>query len=177
MLVAELNLALYEREPARGLALATQQWPALTRSQLMRMQLAQAMMTYYRAGCALAAARQKSTDTAEALALLDSGVSILKKTRVAHAAGWAALLEAGVACEKRQPGRAAERLQTAITTFDTSGMEMVAAAARRRLGQLIGGDAGRAVQATGEAAMGAQRVIDLEATTEMLAPGCQSASG
>ena len=177
MLVAELNLALYEGQPARGVALAAQQWPALGRSQLMRMQLAGAMMSYYRAGCALAAARQRSINAAQGLALAQSTVGILNKTRVAHAPAWGAVLEAGLACEQREPGAAAERLQAAITLFDAIGMQMFAAAARRRLGQLSGGDAGRAIQAASEAAMRAQGVIDLEATTEMLVPGCQPASG
>jgi eukaryotic-like serine/threonine-protein kinase len=97
----------------------------------------------------------------------------LNKTRLPHVAGWAAVLEAGLACEKRQSDRAAELLQAATVIFDATGLKLYSAAARRRQGQLMGGERGRALTIAGEAVMHSQGVIDLEATTEMLAPGCQ----
>lgn len=51
---------------------------------------------------------------------------------------------------------------------------MFAAAARRRLGELIGGDEGRALLAEGDAVMRAQRVVNLDAVTEMLCAGCRA---
>jgi hypothetical protein len=83
------------------------------------------------------------------------------------------VLEAGLACEKRQPARAAEWLQAATVTFDATGLKLYSAAARRRQGQWMGGEAGRALVLAAEAVMHGQGVIDVEATTEMLAPGCQ----
>ena len=44
MLVAELYLALYQGTPRTGLLLAGRRWPALERSQLLRMQIADAMI-------------------------------------------------------------------------------------------------------------------------------------
>lgn len=173
ILLADLNLALYEGQPARGVLLAAQQWSALEKSQLLRMKTAFGLMSYYRAGCALAAARQRSTDVAEGLAIARTTVRLMNKTRLPHLPGWAAVLEAGLACEKRQPARAAEWLQAATATFDATGLKLYSAAARRRQGQWMGGGAGRALVIAGEAVMHSQGVIDVEATTEMLAPGCQ----
>ena len=48
---------------------------------------------------------------------------------------------------------------------------MLAASARRRLGQLLGGDEGTALLAAGDAFMRAQGVKNLEALTEVSCPG------
>ena len=174
ILLADLNLALYEGQPARGVLLAAQQWRALEKAQLLRMKTAFGLMSYYRAGCALAAARQRSTDVTEGLAIARTTARLLNKSPLAHLPGWAAVLEAGLACENRQPDRAAELLQAATVTFDATGLKLYGAAARRRQGQLMGGERGRALAIAGEAVMHGQGVIDLEATTEMLAPGCRA---
>nr|WP_256735251.1 serine/threonine-protein kinase [Variovorax sp. dw_954] len=173
ILLADVNLALYEGQPARGVSLVAKQWSALNKAQLLRMKTAFGLMSYYRAGCALAAARQGSTDVAESLEIARTTVRQLNKTRLPHVPGWAAVLEAGLACAQRQPARATELLQAATVTFDATGLKLYGAAARRRQGQWMGGEAGRALVIAGDAAMHSQGVIDVEATTEMLAPGCQ----
>jgi predicted Ser/Thr protein kinase len=168
MLMADLLLALYEGEPRRGLELAEQQWPALERSQLLRMQIALVMMRYCRAGCALTAAcRERSS--AE-LPLVGTALRILRKSPLTYAHGWAAVLEAALAARAARPEQAAERLRAAIACLDAGGLRMYAAAARRRLGQVIGGDEGRASTAAGDGAMAAEGVVDLESTTDMLIP-------
>ena len=173
ILLADLNLALYEGQPERGVMLAAQQWTALGKSQLLRMKTAFGLMSYYRAGCALAAARQRSTDVTEGLAIARTTARQLNNSRLPHLPGWAAVLEAGLACEKQQSARAVALLQAATTTFDATGLKLYSAAARRRQGQWTGGEAGRGLVTAAEAVMHSQGVIDVEATTEMLAPGCQ----
>jgi hypothetical protein len=173
ILLADLNLALYEGQPARGVLLAAQQWAALQRSQLLRMKTAFGLVSYYRAACALAAARQRSMDVAGGLEIARTTARLLNKSRLPHLPGWAAVLEAGLACDEQQPGRAAELLQAATVIFDATGLKLYGAAARRRQGQWMGGEAGRALAIAGEAVMHGQGVIDIEATTEMLAPGCR----
>jgi hypothetical protein len=51
---------------------------------------------------------------------------------------------------------------------------MHAAAARRRLGELLGGDEGKSLLAEGDAVMRAQRIVNLDAVTEMLCAGCRA---
>jgi hypothetical protein len=53
-------------------------------------------------------------------------------------------------------------------------MRLYAAAARRRLGELIGGDEGKGLIAAGDAVMRAERIEDLDAVTEMLCAGCRA---
>jgi hypothetical protein len=169
MLVAELYLALYQGTPRTGLLLAGQRWPALERSQLLRMRIADAMIQYCRAGCVLAAARQGDQDAE--IGLVSAAVRRLKKSPLIYARGWAAVLDAGLSQGSRYPDRAAASLRSAINCFDASGLRMYAAAARRRLGRIIGGDEGARSLAQAETVMAAEGVVDLEATTEMLAPG------
>jgi len=169
LLMADLSLALYEGAPERGVELARAQWPALERSQLMRMQIARATMEYYRAGCGLGAAlRNRAGPIAPRVR---AAVRALTKTRLPYASGWAALLDASLAQLSGDAGRAAERLRAAIARLDASALRMYAAAARRRLGQVIGGDEGDACRAAGTSAMLSEGVVDLDATTAMLTPG------
>ena len=81
------------------------------------------------------------------------------------------MLDAGLMQGSRHPERAAASLRSAIDCFDASGLRMYAAAARRRLGRVIGGDEGARSLAQAETVMAAEGVVDLDATTEMLAPG------
>ena len=89
-----------------------------------------------------------------------------------HARGWAAALEAGLALHGGDAESAVERLRAAIACFDATGLRMYAAAARRRLGEALGGSEGQSTLAAGDAAMAKEAIVDIEAATEMLIPGC-----
>ena len=84
--------------------------------------------------------------------------------------GW--LIRAAVA---HQEGRAAEAigyLERAEAAFETAGMALYAAAARRRRGELIDGDPGRDLVTAADAAMGERGVRAMpERFAEVYAPG------
>jgi hypothetical protein len=172
-LMAELHLALYEGQHSRGLSLADEQWSALERSQLLRMHIARAMMQYLRAGCSLALWRRGLGKDGGARAQVQAAIQSLKHTRVLHAQGWAAALEAGLLLGERKSELALVRLGSAIACFDETGLRMYAAAARRRLAALHGGERGRALSSAADALMAAEGARDHEAITEMLIPGLQ----
>ena len=65
---------------------------------------------------------------------------------------------------------ARDLFEAAAEGFDRHGMAMHAAAARRRLGMLLGGDAGDALVAAADAQMTAQGVVDPVRFTAMFAP-------
>lgn len=166
MLMGDLHLAQYQGQAARGLQLVVDRWPVMESSQLLRMEIARVMMLYCRAACSLDA-----TNVSEP-AFLNAGIRGLKRSPLAYARnGWACVLEANVAWRKGRTEAVVARLQAAIETFDESAFEMYGAAARRRLGQILGGERGRATLTQGEAAMTLQGVVDFEATTRMLVPG------
>jgi len=176
ILVADLNIALYDGHPQDGVALAADQWSALEQSQLLRMRIASALMHYYRAGCAISTMQRTQATRRSLASMARSSAGILRKTRLPHALGWAAVIEAGLALAERRLEVVAQRLRSAAASFDSTQLSLYSAATRRRLGQLIGGDEGHALSIAGEAAMRVEGVVDIEATTEMLAPGCRTAS-
>ncbi len=176
IIVAELNLALYEGNPQRGVALAIEKWPLLEQSQLLRMRIAGALMHYSRAACAVSALQQTRTPSRALASMAGSSADFLRKSSLPYALGWAAVIAAALAAAHRQSELAAQHLRSAATSFDATQLSMYAAAARRRLGQLIGGEEGQSLACAADTAMRAQGVIDLEATTEMLIPGCRTAS-
>lgn len=173
ILLAEQNLALYEGDARRGLQLATEQRTGLEQAQLMRLHMARGCLLYTRGGCALAALRQSKHGGSAERAMVLADLKYLRATDVPNAAAWASVLEGGLALHERKPEVACDRLRAAVGGFESAGLQLYAAAAQRRLGQLQGGRDGEALSARAEAAMRAQGVRDLESTTEMLTPGCR----
>jgi eukaryotic-like serine/threonine-protein kinase len=156
------------------LQLAIEQWSSLEQAQLMRLHMARGCLLYTRGGCALAVLRKGKGSGAQERASVLGDAKRLRATDVPHAAAWAAVLEGGLAIEQRKLELASQRLRSAVDGFEAAGLRLYAAAARRRLGQLIGGSEGQALLVHAEVDMTAEGVSDLEATSEMLTPGCRS---
>ncbi len=172
-LIGDLNLGLYQGTFRGACEAAERQWQAIEHAQLLRLHIARGPLHYAYGGCALSIVRGASGLNDGQRATVDAAVRKLRATQVGHAAAMASVLEAGLALHERRDALAVQRLRFAMSRFDQSEMRMYAAAARRRLGQLIGGDEGRSLIAAGDTAMASESVIDLEATTEMLVPGCR----
>src|SRR5262249_8873517 len=83
----------------------------------------------------------------------------------------ARVIRAAVAWQRRRPESAVELLGQAIRQFETLGMQANAAAARRRLGQPVGGDEGGDLIAAADAWMTGEGVRDSVRMTRVYAPG------
>ena len=83
----------------------------------------------------------------------------------------AVLIQALAAVQNASPGQAAELLRQAIAALEAVETHAYAAAAKRRLGQLIGGAEGDALIAASDAWMQEQEVANPQRLTAMLAPG------
>jgi hypothetical protein len=101
-------------------------------------------------------------------------VQALQRERLPHAAPHTQTIDAGLALAEGRDDDAIPLLRAAVQDFDRCEMKAYAAAARRRLGQLVGGDEGTALVAEGDAILRQEGVKNLEAMTEMLVPGCRS---
>ncbi len=174
LMLGEQRLLRYEGDSASAFSRACEQWPALARSQLLRVHLARGFFSYDRAASAVGALRQRGADRSRARAVAREDARVLRRTRMRYAPGWAALIEAGLALADGRRETAAQQLRFALDLLDQSELAIYAAAARRRLGGLLGGDEGAQLLVQGDAAMHAQGVQNLEAMTEMLVPGCTS---
>jgi eukaryotic-like serine/threonine-protein kinase len=83
----------------------------------------------------------------------------------------ALLLRAGAAATRGEPERAVPLLESAEDGFVAAEMALHTAAARRRRGELVGGDAGRSLLASADSWMSSQGIKNPARMTAMLAPG------
>jgi hypothetical protein len=83
----------------------------------------------------------------------------------------AMLLRAGIHAVRREREAAAGELQAAVSGLDQAELALNAAAARRRLGELQGGDEGRARVEEANAWMRGQGIKDPARMTALYAPG------
>ena len=175
-MVAQAHIALYEGEHREAHRVLAGRWPALEASLSLRMQTARVHMVHLRARTALASAaalpdRRSFLERRALLAEVRRAARALDAERVPWAEPLAASLRAGVAAIRGDEQTALDALDSAARGFRVLGMELFAAAVRRRAGALLGGERGAAL--AGEAArwMTAQGVVDPDRITAMLAPG------
>jgi hypothetical protein len=180
LLMGEALLSIYVGEPERGFELLEAERAAHARSlHVVASASSKALYTGRHALCAAAALRAPQArhgDPARArwLANIRAAIAHLRRHGGAAARSQAETLEAVLSLCAHDTAGAITHLRRAITIEDEAGLVMVAAATRRRLGQLIGGDHGKALVHSGEAVMLRQGVKNLEAMTELVCPGCRS---
>jgi len=83
----------------------------------------------------------------------------------------ALLVQAGAAATRGEAARAQGRLESAEARFMGADMPLHAAVARRRRGELMGGEAGGQLVAAADAWMSGQEIMNPTRMTQMLAPG------
>jgi len=165
-------LHVYRGEPQQALAEMETTWTWLTRSPAGRSHMTRFMALFPRGQAAVAVLRQ--TGDRAARSIVRDSAKRLAQLRVHGAIPMKNALDAGLALHAGNTDLAAQHLRAAVAGFDETDMAMYAAATRRRLGELIGGDEGEQLLAQGDATMRAQRVKNLDAITEALCPGCRA---
>jgi hypothetical protein len=163
----EARIDLYEGDGAAAWERVRGQWPLLERSHLLRAQQVRIFMLHLRGCCALAAAAEGPA----LLAAAERDARALWREKVGWARALAQLLFAGAAARRGDLGRAAELLSKGAERCDAEGMRLFAAAARRRLGELRGGEEGRSLVEKADAWMRAQQVARPQRMTALLVPG------
>ena len=144
--------------------------PALRRSLLLRVQSARIRWREMRGRAALSAAATAPAPE-RFLRAAEQEASALQRERAPWGDAPAALLCAGVAATRGRLDEAHACLETAIGRFEALDMALYAAAARRRRGELVGGDAGRALIGAADEWMEQQGIRNPRRMTEGLAPG------
>jgi hypothetical protein len=94
---------------------------------------------------------------------------IAQGTRLGLATG--PLTRAAVAHLRGDQDGAVRWLEQAVAHAEASDMRLHAAVARKRLGRLLGGDAGVALQAAADAWMAEQELADRDRMAQLVAPG------
>ncbi len=180
-LIGRVETALYRRDGAAAWSLVEEAWPALVRSQLLRMvELSRTELLHLRCRGALAGLAVWGSGSVAGKAVskvLRRDLRRLGRQTCPWAVPFAGLIRAGLAAGAGDRERAVDLLATAAAGFDAVDMALYAAVSRRRRGQLLGGDEGRRRVAAADAWMAGQGVRRVERMADTLAPGrWQSAS-
>jgi len=149
------------------------QYKALKESLLLRTQVLRVDSLYLQARTALAAGIQsnRSSDRERMLKAAERLASSIAKERMPWSDPLVPLILAPIASYRGDASRAAALLSDAVRGFDQTDMRLRAMAARRRLGQSLGGDRGRELIAEADEWMHNQEIMNAALMTRMLAPG------
>ena len=163
------NIDLYEGNARATVDRVQGIWRDLEASLLFRCQLIKGIAWNLRGRSFLAAARLEGDHGRLATVVRDARK--LRRERVPWATAFADLLSAGIADCRGQKEEAVRALHRAVEGFDACGKKLHAAAARHRLGKLLGGDEGRALLDTCDAYMTAEAIKVPMKAIAMIAPG------
>lgn len=168
-LLAMVQIELYTGDPEVAWKHLVGQWPALENSMLLRTQVLRIEATYLRARAVLANALP--TNDAAKLSYAESLARKIEKEGMPWAKPLANLARAAVAHQRQQQSDAKNLLTAAAEGFAKGDMHLYEAAARRRLGELLGDARGERLIREADEWMQSQRIQNPERMTRMLAPG------
>jgi tRNA A-37 threonylcarbamoyl transferase component Bud32 len=169
-LAMKIQLLLYLGKTTAAEKVFRELSKALYRSQLHRVQLMRVLHYDDMARVSLRAARDASNSTPYLKVAERSAVHLTRKQRP-DARSLATLHRAGIANCKGDLDQAKQLLEAALTGFTACELGLYAAAARRSLGQLMGGDHGKALVAEADRWMTAQGIRNPARMTAVYAPG------
>lgn len=164
-----VHIALYAGDVGRASWLMAVDWRRLERGQYLRIRWIHVLSLDLRARCALAAAAAGGGE--RLLRQATSDAARLERFGFAAAHALALLTRAGVCAVRGDRSGAEARLGAADDAFRAADMGLHAALARRRRGEVLGGEEGRALVAEAETWMTAEGVKNPARMSAALAPG------
>ncbi|MBL8721149.1 MAG: protein kinase [Myxococcales bacterium] len=170
LLQAQVRIALYEGKGAEAYRVMAERGPELEKSLLLRPPLSVIIYNHLLGLAALAATHEGAMQASEAQAILKRVGRALGAVDMPFAKAAHALIEAGYASVSGETSRTAEALDRAIAGFEHTGTALFAAAAKRRRGELTGGDEGRALVRDADAWMRSHSIRDPERMARICAP-------
>ncbi len=172
-LFAESQIDLYTGDGMTAWDRSNALWPNLGRSKLLRIQLVRVEARHLRARCALAVAAADRDARQECLRNAERDARRIAKEGMAWSDPLADLLLAGVLAARSDSSEASRMADRAVKGFEAADMAAYAAAARRRYGQLKGGERGDFLVIQADSWMRSEGIVNPERFTSMLAPGFQ----
>jgi hypothetical protein len=158
-MVWEAEVELYSGEGERAWIRLAQDEAALERSCLLEIHMIRSMTFWVRGRSAVASLGSARGSTRGArLAVARQAQRLLEREAMPWTDALAAALESSIAMARQDAGSAEIALNRAIDLAETAEMAVHAAAARHRLGSLLGGDRGTALVTNAEEAMRARGV-------------------
>jgi hypothetical protein len=147
-------------------------WPTVERSLVLRVHALAVLCLRMRAACAIAAA-QVAHDPKPLLAIAARDVRRLKRENYSpiSTVAWPQMLEAAIAVTRGNRGPALDHIGSAVDRFQEYGSAFYLAIARRKKGELLGGDEGRALMATADAWMAGEGIVNPARLAAAFVPG------
>ncbi len=170
-MVASRLADLYEGDGQGALDRLLEAWPVAQRSYLHRIQNARIEGLFLQGRCALAAAATPGTGRRRTLRIVHHAAARIAREKTPYGRPMVELLEGGGAFLAGDRETAIRHLRLAAEGFDTVDMRHFAAAARRRYGELIAGDAGTDRIAKADRWLRQQQIQRPDRMVAMLAPG------
>ncbi|MCE9580647.1 MAG: hypothetical protein K8W52_46430, partial [Deltaproteobacteria bacterium] len=167
---ARTELALYERTASAAVLALAPRFVALDRSMLLRVQIVRADACALRGRLLLGAIAEQAAPDPRAQDV-ERIARQLAGEKTGYAAVYALLLRAGLAVIDAGRGDPIPLLREAIELATTHDMALHVAAARDRLGALVGGDEGAALRAAAAGYAATEGIVDPDRMFEVLAPG------
>jgi tetratricopeptide (TPR) repeat protein len=169
-LIACASIDLYGGDGPDAWHRIARAWPDFKHGGYLQHPFVRTVVLHLRARAALASLGRGLDDRALIRRAERDARKILRKLR-----SWSwplvRLVRAGIATARGQKEQAVEELETAVGEFDAWEMALYSAAAKRRLGQLIGGQRGEELITAGTEFMTRQGIVRPDRMTQMLAPG------
>jgi tetratricopeptide (TPR) repeat protein len=166
--LAQVLIHLYQGNGVAAFEHIQDRWPRYKNSLLLRVQQVRINIMLLRAQSAIAAAITKAKPFLRAA---EADARSLRREKMPWSDALVPLILAGVAGVRRDSAKAIGLLREAIDRLHAVDMEIFAQAARRRLGQLLGGEEGRLLIEESEAWMGAQGIRKPARMAAVFAPG------
>jgi eukaryotic-like serine/threonine-protein kinase len=167
----EPDVDLYLGDGAAAYRRLMRDYPALKRSLLLRVQFVRGIFHYTRGRCAVAAAGAEPGQRDARIAEARRAARQLDREHMPWTTALAAIVRAAAenAASRREPAIAA--LRDAIAASEAAGMAMHAAAARCRLGELLGGEEGNALARSAAHAIAAEGIRNVPRWVAIYLPG------
>ena len=148
------------------------QWEALRKSMLLRLQILRVEALHLQARTALATALVSEPRKRERLYRIAGQIARqISREKMPWSDPFVALIRGAIATAHNEPATAISFLAEAMEGFELADMGLYAAAARRRLGQVTGGERGAELIADAEEWMRSKEIKNPARMTRMLAPG------
>ncbi len=173
-----VQLRLYRGDAEAACRELDRAWPALERGGFLRLDCVGNGMRHLRGRAALAAASRSRGEAREALVSVAEGEARrMGRSTLPQSPGLAAALRAGIEGLRGRESARIQALEETVRVLDGAEMSLYASAARRQLGQLLGGDRGRALVEEGELVFAREGVRNPARFEAMLLPADPERSG
>jgi eukaryotic-like serine/threonine-protein kinase len=167
---AEIQIRLYRGDGQGAWTFLTTRYaPSVDRSHLLRVQKIRIFFNDCRARCALAAA-SGAADPAQLLRSAIRDARRLEREGMAWSSALSLPIRAGIAAARGDIKRAATLFAEAVASLEAVNMNLYAAASRRRLGEILGGDEGRAQIETADSWMNQKGIQNPARMAAVFAP-------